>query len=327
MSFFTKAERKQAKLRLAIAAVSGAGKTYSALLLAKGLGGKTAVGDSESGSAHLYANLFDYQVAPISAPFTPEKYIEVIREAEKAGFDNLILDSLSHAWSGEGGILDMQGAAEQASKSRNGYFAWREVTPQHNALVNAILQSNMNIIVTMRSKTAYEVSGTKENFKAVKVGLAPIQREGMEYEFTVVLDISVEGHIATSSKDRTGLFDGKHFVINEQTGKDLLGWLNDGTSQDELLKRDYDEFSNLIKHAKSLSELKVFYTNGYKKLAGSEKLQELLVLDKDQKKEEFTVVVPDEPKVKSALNPVIQLDEIKGGYNNESDMGSSLEAA
>ena len=231
---FRKAERKQVKLRLALCAPSGAGKTYSALLLAKGLGGKVALLDTENGSGDLYSHLFDYDVATITENYDPKKYIEIIKNAEKSGYNVLIIDSLSHAWNAEGGILDTQNKAERASKSQNGYYAWRDVTPLHNALVNAILQSNMHIICTMRTKMAYEVSkNSSGKLVPIKIGMAPIQREGMEYEFSVVLDISTEGHLSSCSKDRTMLFDGKNFVITEQTGEDLLVWLNSGKNQDE----------------------------------------------------------------------------------------------
>lgn len=106
MSLFNRAERKKAFLKIAITGVSGSGKTYSALQLAQGLGGKIAMIDTENGSGELYSSLCDYDVAPMSAPFSPEKYIEYIHEAEQAGYSVLIIDSLSHAWAGEGGLLE-----------------------------------------------------------------------------------------------------------------------------------------------------------------------------------------------------------------------------
>ena len=126
---FRKAERKQAKLRLGITGPAGSGKTYSALLIAFGLGGKIAMIDTENGSGDLYSHLGDYDICSLTAPFDVRKYLAVIAEAEKAGYDTLIIDSLSHAWSGEGGLLDMQGRIAASSKSGNSYAAWREVTP------------------------------------------------------------------------------------------------------------------------------------------------------------------------------------------------------
>lgn len=229
---FKKAERKAAKLRIAIMGTSGTGKTYSALQIGKGLGGKVALLDTERGSGSLYAHVADYDVAEVSAPFAPEKYIQVIKAAEQAGYTTLIIDSLSHAWAGEGGMLDMQDKAAKSSRSGNSYMAWREVTPHHNKLVDAILQSKMHIILTLRTKTAYEVQDDGRGKKVpVKIGLAPVFRDGIEYESTVVLDISTD-HIATASKDRTGLFTSP-FQPTVETGQGLLAWLEQAPAAEE----------------------------------------------------------------------------------------------
>lgn len=223
---FVKAQRQQAKLRLAICGPSGSGKTYSALQIARGLApeGQIAMIDTERGSGSLYADLAEYDIAPISPPFTPKRYIELIQGAAAAGYKVLIVDSLSHAWTGVGGVLDMHDKA--AAASRNSFTAWREVTPHHNALVDAILGADLHVIVTLRTKTAYEVVDDSKGKKApVKIGLAPVQRDGVEYEFTVVIDLSVEGHVATATKDRTRLFDGLHFIPTPETGESLAQWL------------------------------------------------------------------------------------------------------
>lgn len=133
---FKKAHRSKAKLRLAIAGPSGAGKTYSALLIASGIVPleKVAVIDTESGSADLYADLGGYSTVTINPPYSPQKYIEAIHAAEAAGFELIIIDSLSHAWSGEGGLLDQQGKAADSKYKGNSWAAWREITPLHNQL-------------------------------------------------------------------------------------------------------------------------------------------------------------------------------------------------
>ncbi len=228
---FVKAERKAAKLRLALCSPAGGGKTYSALLIAKGLGGSIAMIDTEHGSGSLYANnqgMPEYSVLELDPPFSPKRYIEAIKMAEEAGFTTIIIDSLSHAWSGEGGVLEMHDNATKASRSQNSFDSWRTVTPEHNRLVDAILTSKCHVIATMRTKAEYTQS-TDERGKTIikKVGTAPIQRDGVDYEFTVVLDLSTD-HIATSSKDRTSLFDGQNFKPAEATGKALLEWLNSG---------------------------------------------------------------------------------------------------
>lgn len=148
---FKKAERKQAKLRLALAGPSGSGKTYSALLIAKGLGGKIAVLDTEKGSASLYADLVDFDVVDLMAPFTPERYIDVITAAEAAGYDTLVIDSYSHEWTGPGGCLEANEALAHSKFRGNTWAAWNETTPRHRKLTNKILGSSMHIICTMRS--------------------------------------------------------------------------------------------------------------------------------------------------------------------------------
>jgi len=222
MSQFHKAERKRGKLRLAIAGPAGSGKTYSALLIAFGIGGRVAFIDTERGSGELYDHLGEYDACTLEAPFEPKKYVAAIKAAEEAGYDTIIIDSLTHAWAGTGGLLDRHGMI--ADKSGNSWAAWRMVTPQHNELVDALLQSSCHIIATMRSKMEYTQveEGGKKSVK--KLGMSPIQRDGMEYEFTVFMDID-QNHTASSTKDRTTLFDGQYFKPSKQTGKLLVDWL------------------------------------------------------------------------------------------------------
>lgn len=249
---FRKAERKKARLRLGICGPSGSGKTYSSLLIAHGLGGKIALLDTENGSGDLYAGQsyeingetkkFEYDVAALSGNFSPENYINIIKEASK-NYDVLIIDSLSHAWEGPGGVLDIKDKIAKASRSGNDFVAWREVTPKHNELVRAILESDVNVIVTLRSKTSYEIQkDSSGKNKPQKIGTKPIQREGMEYEFTTVLDLSVDGHVATSTKDRTSLFDNQYEVPSAEMGIKLSEWLNNGKSREDVV---FDEMEKL----------------------------------------------------------------------------------
>ncbi len=225
---FRKAEKRKAKLRLGITGAAGSGKTYGALLIAKGLGGKTVLLDTENGSGDLYAALFDYDVGTIGAPYTIDKYIEGIKQAESLGYEIIIIDSLSHAWAGEGGLLEQVDNIAAGSRSGNSYIAWRQVTPQHNKLIETMLNSPCHIIATMRSKTEYViVENDKGRKEPRKVGLAPVQREGMDYEFGVVFDLG-QNHMAAVSKDRTSLFDGKTFQLSEQIGETLKQWLESG---------------------------------------------------------------------------------------------------
>jgi hypothetical protein len=261
---FKKAERKQSKLRLAICGCSGSGKSYSSIMIAKGLcsnsssGSKIAVIDTESGSSELYSHIADYDVAVLTPPFTPQRYIDLIHTAEKAGYSTLIIDSLSHAWQGAGGILEMH---DKATTGRtNSFAAWGVVTPLHNALVEAILSSPLHIIATMRTKTAYEVVSENGRTKVNKLGLAPVQRENMEYEFTVVFDLLADSHTANVSKDRTGLFTNQQqFQPSEATGKKLLQWLESGTDQNAESNKLLTNLQSQISSADTLSKLKTVW--------------------------------------------------------------------
>lgn len=246
---FRKAQRKQAKLKIGVSAPSGAGKTYSALLMAYGMCGdweKIAVIDTENGSAELYSHLGGYSVCQITPPFTPKKYIAAINEAVEAGFEVLIIDSLSHAWNGEGGLLDMQDKAAKASKSGNSFTAWREITPEHNKLVDAVLQSDIDVIVTTRAKSEYVMTDDNGKKGVKKIGLAPVFRDGLEYELTVFFDISQE-HIATASKDRTGLFDGQNFKPTVETGKQLSEWRNGGAVEEKKMQTKLDIVKDILR--------------------------------------------------------------------------------
>jgi hypothetical protein len=222
-----KATRRKAKLRLALLGPSGSGKTMSAIKLAAGIGGKIGVIDTENGSADLYAEIADYDVITLEKPYSVTKYREAIGAFEQAGYATIIVDSLTHAWSGAGGLLDKQGQMA-AKPGANSYTAWREITPEHNSLVEALLASPCHIIATMRVKTEYVIE-TNDRGKQVprKVGLQPVQRDGMEYEFTVALDIDAN-HKAQASKDRTTMFEGFYDTITEATGRKLLDWLDRG---------------------------------------------------------------------------------------------------
>lgn len=234
---FTKATRKKAKLRLALSGPSGSGKTYSALLLAKGIGCKTAVIDTERDSASLYSDLMEFDSLSLEAPYTPERFIEAIKAAERSGYETLIVDSLSHEWSGVGGCLEMVDQVAKARYRGNTWSAWNEVTPRHRALLDAILQTPMHIIATTRAKT--ETAQTEEGGKkrVVKLGMKAEQRDGLEYEFTIALDLVHDGNFAIASKDRTGLFSRRDPTpITEDTGRELLEWLDGGAEPPEDVK-------------------------------------------------------------------------------------------
>lgn len=241
-TMFRKAERRKAKLRLALTGPAGSGKTYGALLIAQGIGGKIAMIDTENGSGDLYADTCEYDVETLTAPYSIQKYLAAIHEAEDAGYDVLIIDSLSHAWSGEGGLLDVHSKLTGSTRTGNSYAAWGKITPWHNRLIETMLASRCHIIATMRTKTDYAmIQNDKGRTEVRKVGLAPVQRDGMDYEFTVVFDLNMD-HNVTVSKDRTSLFDRQVFEITQDTGKMLRDWLNYGAE----VKPDVQDMRNAI---------------------------------------------------------------------------------
>jgi len=232
-----KAQRKVTKARVGITGPSGSGKTLSALLMAFGMTGdweKVGLIDTENRSADLYAETMkagvsipEFPKIDLDPPYTTEKYIEAIKSFEDYGVDVIIIDSLSHAWAGEGGLLEQK---DQASKmgGKNSYTAWAEMTPKQNRMVEAILKAKCHVFTTMRSKTEYVLEANEKGKQVPrKVGMAPVQRDGLEYEFTMVMDLTAD-HIATVSKDRTGLFDGQYFTPSVEAGKTLMEWLESG---------------------------------------------------------------------------------------------------
>jgi hypothetical protein len=226
------ATRKQAKIKLALQGPSGSGKTYSALLLAFGITNdwdSIAVIDTENHSADLYAHLGSYNVLPLSKPFSPERYIEAIELCEKAGMEVIILDSITHEWDGTGGILDIHQAM-----TGNSFTNWSKVTPRHNAFVQKFLQSRSHIIATIRTKQDYVLSEKNGKMVPEKVGLKAVTREGMDFEFTLVFDLDIK-HMASASKDRTGLFmDKPEARITSEMGQKILQWCNEGKSVEQL---------------------------------------------------------------------------------------------
>lgn len=233
---FQKVTREKSKLRLALAGPSGAGKTLSALLLAYGITNdwsKIALIDTEHGRAKFYANRSDFGTGEflyqeMSAPYSPNKYISMVNEgAEAVGADGVVIvDSFSHCWDNEGGVLDIKSQiAEQPKK--NDYSAWADAGKIQNNLVNSVLSANCHTIVTMRTKMAYAMEqNDKGKTVPVKIGLAPVQRENTEYEFDIVLNIA-RNHVASASKDTTFL-DTWSGVITPELGKSLKEWLDEG---------------------------------------------------------------------------------------------------
>lgn len=238
---FQKADKRQGRLRIALTAPSGGGKTFSGLLIATGIieamkkagtdtGKGIAVIDTENGSALDYADRFEFDHLKIDPPYTTPKYITAMQEAYDGGYAVLFVDSLSHAWAGEGGLLQKKEALD--TRGGNSYTNWAGITKEHEQLKAVILSNKIHLICAMRSKQDYVIEQNDKGKSAPrKVGLAPVQREGMEYEFTVVFDLGMD-HSAHVSKDRTAMFDGQIFKPTKETGIELLNWRMSGKAEE-----------------------------------------------------------------------------------------------
>ena len=244
-----KAKRTMAKVKIALGGPSGSGKTMSSLLLAFGLvkaahpnwtdaecWDKICIIDTENGSASLYVNTQvgayrtgEYYTIPMEPPYDFDKYENSIKAAEQGGMEVIIIDSLSHLWVGQGGALDLQGKV--AARTGNSYTAWRDVTPKFNHLMDVILQSNSHMICNLRSKQEYAQEKNANGKTIVRsIGMGFQFRDGAEFDFSAVLTLDQE-HVATATKDRTGLFDGKYFTITPETGKEIYQWLSTGAPE------------------------------------------------------------------------------------------------
>lgn len=224
---FKKATKAAAKLRAAFFGPSGAGKTFSALRVATGLsaGGQVAVIDTERGSASKYADRFEFDVMELEDQ-TIDGYVAAIREAGQAGYAVLVIDSLSHGWQT---LLEEVEKLAKAKYRGNTWSAWSEGTPLQRRLVQAILNYPGHVIATMRSKTEWTTVDNNGKKTPQRVGLAPEQGKGVEYEFDLLVEISTE-HIANVIKDRTGKFQDKLLEKpGEEFGRELASWLSEGS--------------------------------------------------------------------------------------------------
>jgi hypothetical protein len=224
MAGFHKATKAQAKLRAAIFGPSGAGKTFTSLRVATGLGGRIAVIDTERGSASKYSDRFDFDVLELEDQ-SIDGYIAAIRLAGESGYGVLVIDSLSHGWQT---LLEEVEKLAKAKYRGNTWSAWSEGTPLQRKLVKAILDFPGHVLATMRSKTEWTTVDNNGKKSPQRVGLAPEQGKGVEYEFDLLVEISTE-HIANVIKDRTGKFQDKLIdKPDEKFGRELAAWLADG---------------------------------------------------------------------------------------------------
>ena len=248
MKLLQTAQRKRAKIKMGLQGPSGSGKTYSALLVAYGLcmnWQKVAIIDTENHSGELYSHLGEYNVLSLESPFSPEKYIDAIEICEKAGMEVIIIDSMTHCWEF---LLDYH-----SSLQGNSFTNWGKITPRHNDFVQKILQSHCHIISTIRTKQDYVLSEKNGKMVPEKVGMKSVQRDNLEYEFTLVFDLDMKNH-ATASKDRTGVFFGKpEQKLKIETGKIIQEWCNSGAEINPI------DISERIGDCKTIKELLELY--------------------------------------------------------------------
>jgi hypothetical protein len=224
----SKATRNQIKLRAALIAPSGGGKTFSALRLAKGMGEKTGLIDTENHRALYYATEFDFQHIPFNPPFSPENYIAAIDFAIANGCKTIILDSASHEWMGLGGILNIKDSMPP-SQFQNGFAKWAVLTPRHDAFIDKIQRSDAHLIVCLRGKDEYVLEQNDKGKQVPrKVGVGMQMRDGLEYECTVALLIDQETHKFSVTKDNTHLFENRYDILTEKDGEALKMWAETG---------------------------------------------------------------------------------------------------
>lgn len=277
---FSKATKSQARARVAIVGPAGSGKTMTGLLIATTLGKRVAVIDTEHGSASKYApkegetadneNTFDFDVLNLDS-FSPATYTEAIQLAESEGFDVILVDSLSHAWIGKDGALEQ--ADKASSKAgENRFTAWRHVTPSHNALIESIVGCRAHIIATMRTKTEYVIEENERGKKVPrKIGLAPVQRDGMEYEFDVVGDIDHEHRMVITKSRCPALSDQVIHKPGADLARTLLAWLTDGAAMPPSPVEQVIAMAALVRDSKALASLRTQANAVFKRSNDKEK--------------------------------------------------------
>lgn len=309
-----KAERRNVSARVAFIGPSGAGKTYSAIHYARGLvgpDGTVVVIDTEQGSSEMYADKAGgFAVLTLSAPYSPRRYMEAIDAVESSWASTpkekrvLVVDQITHAWAGEGGVLDYVDSQAQNTKG-NSFAAWKKGTPIQQAFIERLLRVDGHLIVTMRSKVEWVLDKVDGKTVPRKVGLAPVQRNDIEFEWQIVFDMDQESNQARATKDRTGLFSGRVFQPSEEHGKKLRDFLASGKpllevpvavpQGDALI--DAQQVTTLVSAAKASGRLKEEFLAVIEKVAGHRD-------PKQVKASEFATVLEalSAPKNTSALD-------------------------
>lgn len=256
MSRFKRAIRPIIYTKTLFNSVSGGGKTYSALRVATGMqkamaenGEETRIAfiGSEQQRDLIYANEFDYDILQLEEPFTPESYIEAMDDAIDEGYKIIIVDSITHEWSGTGGVLEIH-----SNIPGNSYTAWKKVTPRHNAFLDKLIESPVHVLATVRGKD--EVVLEEVNGKQVpkKVGMGYDQRNNLEFLFTTSFNIDKTTNVAMDFKDNTHLFENNARILTEKDGEKLYKWAVEGSDEEIIQRADTIEKSK--EEGKKLAE-------------------------------------------------------------------------
>lgn len=270
----TKAERKGNPCLIQLWGASSSGKTMTALLIARGLvgpEGKIGMIDTENRRGEMHAEVAaPWDHLDMQPPFSPLRYIDAMKEYEKAGnYDCIIIDSQSHSWEGEGGVLD------QAEKNANkGALTWKAPKMAYKKMLNHMLRAPCHVIFCLRSKDEYDWNARDENGKKqpVMMGLAPICGAGFIYEMTVSVLLGLdhkpmfEGPLVhpliPSVKAPDAIFESikPGEFMGEENGRAIATWLSEGVKIDkelETMKREardvaYLGTERMTEHWKSL---------------------------------------------------------------------------
>lgn len=260
---FKKAIKHAAKARVALMGPAGSGKSYTMLRLATllaGPNGKVAAVDTERGSLSKYADLFNFDVIELDS-YSPENFLAVLDEAEAAKYDVFCCDSLSHFWMGKDGALEFVDMASK--KHRDGMGGWKDFSPIERRMVDRMTGSPAHVVVTMRTKTEYqEVTDNNGKKKRVKIGLAPVQRAGLEYEFDLVGYMDDENNLIVD-KTRCPDLSGKVYAKpGEKDFAPFVHWL-EGADR-KVSADDLKVYLSLIENAETVPALKSAFEKGYR---------------------------------------------------------------
>lgn len=248
--------REKQKALIGMIGPSGSGKSLSSLLLAYGIvnamlpdaseeekWSKIGAADTEHrrllnyvGQEFNGVKIGSFKYIDFKPPFTKDRYDMAIKLLKQQGVEVVIVDSLSHQWQGEGGVVETHGEMQG-----NSFQNWGKLSKQSTGMVKALTTQDVHVITTLRVKSDYVIELVDGKNVPKKVGMKPIQKDDMEYEFDTVFSIGMD-HMARVSKDITNLFY-DDFTIDSSVGEKLYRYLELGVDvqAEERAKREAAE--------------------------------------------------------------------------------------